>query len=249
MTSPRWLRAGRIGPIVAGLAGFGAFVAELAPQANGFADTDDPSVSLRFVAAHPTDWAIAGVLFIVTSLALIVAVIAINDRLAAAARADATGDPGVGRRSVTVVGLFSAGFLFGHGVIRLAGGPMLYVDSLDGRWGETAYLVTQFVGVHLLAQGGILLLTIWILGVAWLAAARRALPRPVALLALIPGFRLLGLLGPWDVLPDGLWIFFMAAIPAGFLWLVLVGLSSADTLASRAARPAGVLEASEAAGS
>jgi len=176
-------------------------------------------------------------------------VLATADRLAAAAPADTAGDAEVVRRSVTVVGQLSAAFLFGHGVVRLVGGPLLYVRGLDAGWGETAYLITQFVGVHLLAQGGILLLTFWIVGVAWLGVRRRIVPRPLALLALIPGIRLLGFLGPWGVLPDGLWILFMAAIPAAFLWLIFAGVSSADILASHPARSAGVLEASEAAGS
>lgn len=246
MTSSRWLRAGSIGPIVAGLAGFGWFVAELAPQGYGFADTDDPSVGLRFVAAHPTDWASAGVLLIVASLALIVAVIATADRLAAAAPARTARDADVARRSVTVVGLLSAAFLFGHGVVRMVGGPMLYVDGLDAGWGETAYLITQFVGIHLLAQGGTLLLTIWIIGVSGLGAGRRVVPRPLALFALLPGIRLVGFLAPWGLLPDGLWVFFMAGIPAAFLWLVLAGVSSADILGTQVARSAGVPEASKA---
>jgi hypothetical protein len=42
------------------------------------------------------------------------------------------------------------------------------------------------------------------------------------------------------------WISFMAGIPATFLWLVLFGVSSADTLASRTTRSARLPEASEA---
>ena len=249
MNSSSALRAGRISLIVAGLAGIGWFVAELAPQAYGFADTDDPAVSLRFVAAHPTDWATAGVLAIVTAMALIVAVISTADRLAAATPARPAGDGAVARRSVAVVGLVSAAFVFGHGAVRMAGSPMLYVNSLDAAWGETVYLITQFVGVHLLAQGGVLLLATWILGVAWLGTRRRVIPLPLALFALVPGLRLMSVVGPWGVLPDGLWIFFMAAIPAAFLWLVFAGVSSADILTGQAARSAGVPEASKVTGS
>jgi hypothetical protein len=242
-----WLQAGRLGPIVAGLAGLGWFVAELAPQGYGFADTDDPSVSLAFVSEHPTDWALAGVLLLVASVALIVTVIVIGDRLKAGAARDATVGSDVASRAITVLGLLAAAFLFGHGVVRMSGGPLLYVNGLDAGWGETAYLVTQFVGVHLLAQGGILLLSTWIVAAAWFGHRRRVMAAPFVLLALIPGARLLAVLGPWSLLPEGLWIFFMAAIPAAFLWLVLMGVSSADTLATRTARPAPrVPEASEA---
>lgn len=242
----RWLQPGRLGPIVAGLAGIGWFVAELAPQGYGFADTDDPRVSLAFAAAHPTDWALAGAFLLVASVALIVAVIATGDRLAMGAAPDSIAGSDVPQRAVTVVGLLSAAFLFGHGVVRMGGGPLLYVQGLDAGWGEAAYLVTQFVGIHLLAQGGILLLATWIVAVAWLGVRRRVVPAPLFLLALLPGVRLLGFLGPWSVLPEELWIFFMAGIPAAFLWLVLIGVSSADTLASRTARSARVPAASEA---
>jgi hypothetical protein len=242
----RWFQPGRLGPIVAGLAGICWFVAELAPQGYGFADTDDPRVSLAFVAAHPTDWALAGVLLIVASVALIVAVIATGDRLATGTATDRTAGSDVPLRAVTVVGLLSASFLFGHGVVRMGGGPLLYVKGLDAGWGEAAYLVTQFVGVHLLAQGGILLLTTWIVAVAWLGVRRRVVPMPLFLLALLPGVRLLGFLGPWSVLPEELWILFMAGIPAAFLWLVLLGVSSADTLARRTAHSARLPEVSEA---
>lgn len=126
----RWLQPGRLGPIIAGLAGMGGFFAELSPQGYGFADTDDPSVGIAFVAAHPTDWVLAGDLFLLASIALIVAVIAMRERLAmvalpGATRSDVAGD------AVTVIGLLAATFLFGHGVVRLAGSPMLYVHGLD----------------------------------------------------------------------------------------------------------------------
>jgi hypothetical protein len=242
----RWLEAARLGPTVAGLAGLGWFVADLAAQGSGFADTDDPSVGLLFVTAHPTDWAIAGSLMILAAVALIVSVLAIGDRLGAGATGDAAPHSNVGPRTATVLGLMAAAFLFGHGVVRMGSGPLLYVNGLDSTWGETAYLVTQFVGVHLFGQGGILLLSGWIVATAWLGVRRRVLPAPIALLALIPGIRILALLGPWSLLPEGLWIFFMAAIPAAFAWLVLVGVSSVDTRPSRSTRSARVPDVSEA---
>jgi hypothetical protein len=237
--------AARLAPIVAGLAGIGWFTAELAPQGAGFGDTDDPSVGLAFVAAQPTAWAFAGVFLIVASLALIVTVIALGDRIRAAAQ-DSNDAPDVAVRTATVLGLLAAAFLFGHGVVRMATGPLLYVDGLDSDWGEAAYLVTQFVGVHVLAQGGVLSLTTWIVAVAWLGVRRGVLPVPLGLVAPLPGIRLLAFLSPWSLLPDGLWMFCMAAIPAAFAWLVLLGVSSVDTRASRSMRSAGARNASEA---
>lgn len=106
--------------------------------------------------------------------------------------------------------------------------------------------MTQFVGVHLSAQGGITLLSMWIVAVAWLGVGRGAMPRPVAFLALLPGVRLLAFLAHWSLLPEGLWIFFMASILAEFLWLVLLGVSSVDTLAIRTARATRAPEPAEA---
>jgi hypothetical protein len=236
----------RLAPILAGLAGLGAFFAELAPQGAGFPDTDDPSIGLAFIAAQPTAWAVCGALFFVASFALVVSVIAIGDRLSP--RTAAGGDSGsdLAGRAVTVVGLFSAAFLFGHGVVRFGGSPLLYVQSLDQAWGEAAYLVTQFVGVHLFAQGGVFLLAFWIVAVAWLGVRRRVLSPVIAILAVLPGIRLLAVLAPWGLLPDGLWIVFMAAIPAAFVWLIMVGVSSADILPKQTARAPRVPEPAEA---
>jgi hypothetical protein len=107
-----------------------------------------------------------------------------------------------------------------------------YVQGLDQGWGETAYLVTQFVGVQLFAVGGLALLAIWAVGVAWLGARSGVVPRAVALLAVVPGFRLLGILGVLHLQPEGLWIFYLASIPGAFAWLILLGaMTPADTLA------------------
>ena len=147
-----------------------------------------------------------------------------RDRLAAAAPADAIGG-GLTERSLAVVGLLAAAMLLGMAVTRMAAGPVLYVQGLRQEWGETAYLVTQFVGVHLTSQAGTLLLTLWIAGVAWLGARRRILPRLVALLAIVPAFRLLVVLGPFvdDLLPGQLWILLIASIPTMFVWLIVLG--------------------------
>ena len=240
-----WSRPERLGPIIAGLAGLGWFFAELAPQSYGFNDTDDPSVGLAFVAAHPTAWALAGDLFLVMSIALIVAVIATRSRLTAGAAPGSTRSDVV-VDSVTVVGLLSAAFLFGHGMVRQAGGPMLHVEGLDVAWGEAAYLVTQFAGIHLFAVSGITLLSMWIVAAAWLGVRRGVVPVWLAILAVLPGARLLAPLGPWSLVPEGLWIFFFASIPTASLWLVLLGVSSVDTLADRTVRATRAPEPAEA---
>jgi hypothetical protein len=238
----RW-RVG-LAPIIAGLGGLAWIWAELAPQRFGFEDTDDPAVSLRFLAEHPDAYAQEGIFLAVAAIAVAVTVLAAADRLGAGSTPATS--PGVDRcispmhlgdRVMTFIGQVAAVFLFGMSVLRLSGGPLLYVRGLDQAWGEAAYLAVQFVGVHLLAQGGTLALSGWILMLAWRGVRAGSISRVLAALAVIPGLRVLGLAGPFGVLPEELWIVFMAAIPGAFGWLVLLGASwlVASRLASRAA--------------
>ncbi len=218
----------RLAPVVAGFAGLGWFWAELAPQRLGFEDTDDPRVSLEFLAADETAWPMAGLFLATAAIALIPTVLAMRDRLTTAtASLAAAGNPDtVAVRSLAVIGLLAAAMFFAMAVIRMAGGPVRYVQGLDQSWGETAYLVTQFVGVHLAAQAGGLMLAAWIAGTAWLGARRRVIPIALAMLGIVPALRLLVILGPFaSGLGDGLWLFLLAGIPVAFVWLVLLGLT------------------------
>lgn len=126
------------------------------------------------------------------------------------------------------MGIFSAAFLFIHGVVRLSVEPLLYIDSLDRDWGEAAYLVVQVVGVHGFAQAGVFALCLWAIGISLIGLRTRALPVAVCLLGAIPVIRVLGLLGPLGVLPDDmpdvLWIVFMVSIPGVMLWCLVLGL-------------------------
>jgi hypothetical protein len=221
----RLLSADRAAPIVAGVAGLMWFWAELAPQRYGFEDTDNPATGLRFLAAHPEAWAQGGLALGVAAIALVATVIAIHDRLESSAPPNASS---VGVRTVAVLGILAAAMLLGMAVVRLAGGPLLHVQGLGQDWGEGAYLVTQFVGIQLFAVGGLTLLSAWILGVGWIGGRRAAVPRLTAMLAVLPGIRVLGLPGTVGILPDALWIVLMASVPASFLWLVLLGARQAS---------------------
>ncbi len=215
----------RLAPIVAGLAGLGWFWAELAPQRAGFPDTDNPAQGLRFVAAHPEGWTLAGITLAVAALALAATVLGRHRDLV---RRPLNPDrPSIAPGFATFVGLLSASLLLAMAILRLVVGPLLYVRSLDQGWGEAAYLVTQFVGVQLLALGGVLLLPLWIVSVAWLGVRRGLVPRPLAWLAILPAFRLTAVLGQFTSLPDGLWPLYMAAIPAAWIWLILFGIFAA----------------------
>lgn len=210
---------GRMAPIVAGLAGLVWVWSELAPQRLGFPDTDDPAMSLRFVEANPGAWTVAGYSLAIAALALIPTVLAMGGRLRSRNPAQ-TDDLAAG--TITVVGLVGAAMLLGMAAVRLAVEPLRYVNSLNQAWGEAAYLVTQFVGAQLLGIAGLALLAMWIGAVAWLGARRGVVPRGLALLAIFPAVRLAALPGI-RILPEGTWVLFMAAIPAAFLWLLLLG--------------------------
>ena len=221
----RFLAAERFAPIVAGLAGLAWFWAELAPQRTGFEDTDNPATGLAFLAAHPEAWQQAGLALFVAGLALVATVLGTRDRLSVTEPDAGRGRPDspVAVRTISIVGLFAAAALIGMGCVRLSGGPVRYVQGLDQAWGEMAYTVTQFVGVQLLLTGGLTLLALWIAGVAWIGGRQGTIPRPVALLAIVPAARLVAIPGLSASLPGGLWIVVLAAIPAAFLWLVLLG--------------------------
>ena len=209
----------RVPPIVAGLAGLVWVWSELAPQRLGFPDTDDPAVSLRFLEANPAAWTLAGYSLAIAALALIPTVLAMGSRLRPEGPAQ-TSDLAAG--TITVVGLMGAAMLLGMAAVRLAVEPVRYVHSLSQAWGETAYLVTQFVGPQLLGIAGLALLAMWIGGVAWVGGRRGVVPRGLALLGLFPAVRLAALPGI-KVLPESAWVLLMAAIPAAFLWLLLLG--------------------------
>ena len=217
--------AARLAPIVAGAGGLLWFWLELAPVRAGFDDMDSPAIGLQFIAAHAGVWTQTGLALAIAALALIATVFALQDRLEAARQPGqpGQGERGVAVRTVSVIGLFAALFLLGHAATRLAAGPIGYVQGLDRAWGEMAYTVSQFVGVQLFGVAGASLLAIWIAGVAWIGARRAALPRGLAILAVVPALRLAAIPGLGDVLPGGVWFVLLLSIPGAFVWLVLLG--------------------------
>jgi hypothetical protein len=81
------------------------------------------------------------------------------------------------------------------------------------------------VGIHLMAQGGLLSMAVWAAGVAIIGARTGALPRWLCLVAIVPALRLVAFLGPlgFDG-PDAVWLLFMASIAGTTVWLVLFGI-------------------------
>ena len=223
----RFLRVERLSPVIAGIAGLVWFWAELAPQSTAYPDTDNPAQGLAFITASPTAWPLAGLALGIAAVALVATMLAMRARLIAAqeeprGRHD---ERRIAIDTITVVGLFAAAMLFGMAAVRMSGGPVRYVQGLDQAWGEAAYLVTQFVGIQALVTGGFVLLELWLVGFAWLGARRRVLPRVIAAMALLPAFRLVGVLGPFGIEFDGGWVLVILAMPATFAWVALLGVA------------------------
>lgn len=143
-----------------------------------------------------------------------------SDRLAARSESLAT-------RFTTVIGLISAAFFLGHGVIRMSAGPILHIDELDRQWGEAAYLAVQMVGTHLMAQAALLTFALWASGVAIVGWWSRAVPRWLSVLAIVPAMRLVAVLGPLGLGegPEIVWLAFMGSIAGTPVWLLLFGLT------------------------
>lgn len=210
-------RVGAIATIVAGIAGVVWFALEIVPPSLGFEDTDSPAVMLEFLRGHSDVFLQAADVLLLLAICLTIATFAVRDALLP--RADS-----LGLRFVSAMGLFAAAFLFMNGVVRASAGPLVYIDGLDHDWGAAAYLAVQMVGTHGFAQGGTLAFCIWAIGVSLIGLRTRTLPAALCALGVIPAFRLLTLLlGPWGLLPDGLWIVAMIAIPGTMLWCVFLG--------------------------
>ena len=84
--------------------------------------------------------------------------------------------------------------------------------------------MSKFAGIHGFVEGGIVTLCAWAVGISLIGLRTRALPVALAILGVVPGFRLLSILGPFGISADGLWIFFVLSIPGAMLWCVALGL-------------------------
>ena len=218
------LRAGGMAVIIAGLAGIAWFILELMQPVLGFDDTDNPGVSLDYLRQHPQFYTLAGIALFIMAIAYIVASFAVSDALAPRTSS-------ITRRSLSALGLFSAAFFFMHGVLRESVGPLLYIDSVNSGWAESAYLAVQMVGIHGFAQAGLLALCAWGVGISAAGARSHALPMWLCILGLVAGLRLVLLIaGPVMTaaeidLPVFLWILSIALIPSGMLWWLCLGVA------------------------
>lgn len=213
------MAAGGVAAIVFGVAGIASVALQLAQQSLGFEDTDDPAVNLDYLRGHLDNYLQQGLVLFLMALTLTIVVFAVWDVLAWRSGS-------LGLRTVSSIGLAAALCLFLFGVFRYSVRPLLYIDGLNPDWGEAGYLVQQVAGVHGVAQASILAMCGWAVGVAILGFRSSVLPRWLAVLAILPGLRLLSGVGPLlepDALPDGAWILAMLSIPGSFIWFVLLG--------------------------
>ena len=212
-------RAAGLSAIVFAIAGVCWFALESTPPRLGFEDTDDPALMVGFIREHPEVFVQAGMALIVMALSLTVAVLGVAEVIG-------PGSSQVGLRSSSAFGLFAAAFFLFGGAIRIgSSGPLLHMAGLRTEWGEGAYLAAQVVSQGVLG-GGILALSLWVVGLSVIGLRTKALPTALCALGFVPAFRIVsGTLGPLGLLPDiGIfWPLAMASILGTVLWCLLLG--------------------------
>ncbi len=213
-------RAAGLSTLAFALAGLVYFALQLVPPSLGFEDTDNPSVSIAFVRAHPDIQVMAGIALILMAITLTVAVLSVAE--VAAPRADS-----LPLRCLSAFGLFAAALFLVTGGLRIgASGPLLHIASLRGDWGEAAYLAAQVAG-QAVGISGIVGLCLWAVGLSVIGRRRRVLATWLFFLGIVPAFRLVvSTLGPLGLLPDFelLWILGMVSIPGTMVWCFLLGI-------------------------
>jgi hypothetical protein len=213
-------RLGALSVIVFALAGIAWFALESTPPRLGFEDTDNPSIMVEFIRAHPEVFVQAGMALILMAVSLTIAVLSV---------AEVTGprSGAVGLRSTSTFGLFAAAFfLFGGGIRIGSSGPLLHMAGLRAEWGEGAYLAVQVVSQAVLI-GGLFALCLWAVGLSLIGLRTKSLPLVLCVLGILPAFRIVSsTLGPLGLMPDTdiLWLIGMASILGTILWCLLLGL-------------------------
>ena len=190
----------------------------LASPLVGLEDGDNPLVSLAFLRQDANLYFLSGLAAVLAAILLVVSVLALNDVILQSP-ASLLG------RTTSTFGLFTAGFIFGHGILKMnAPGTLLYMESLDPAWGQ-AYLAVQMAGTQGLAAAGIFGFSIWAIGLSVVGRRQGMLPLPMAILGIVPTLPwLLGLLGRAGMLPDGLWLMYIVSIILGIpIWSVVLG--------------------------
>jgi hypothetical protein len=205
LRAPR-LTAG-VAMIFMALALAGARVVELATR--GAIDADDPAASLAYLADSGDSYVVTGILLVVFAISLVVAAVATREVLRES------------RRSLwidagAVAGYLAAGALGIAGVMRVAApGPLAYIASMDRDWGESAYLVVQVAGTQSLFAGGVLGMSLWLVGFAIAAWRRRSVARGALVTAVFGADFVFALFAPLVEVPDGVFALHLFSLMVG----------------------------------
>jgi len=183
---PRREAVGGAALVAAAIALLGTSVLEFAPgEARG--DGDNPADSLRYLARFGDLYSYSGLALVAAGVALVVGVVAVH-ALARERRRS------LGFDVASIFGLLAAGCFVVGGVMRMqANGTVPHIQTLDQKWGESAYLVVQIAGTQGLLSTGIFALCSWLVA-ASIVLARRGVRWP-AVVAVFPVIVLLVLVG------------------------------------------------------
>lgn len=193
--------------IVMGLALSGARLVELATR--GQIDADDPAASLQYLADSGDAYVATGILLLVLAAALVVAAVAVRTVL----RSER---PSLWIDAGAIAGYLGAGALGIAGVMRVsAPGPLAYISGMNVDWGEAAYLVVQMAGTQSLFAGGVLGMSVWLIGIAIAAWRRRSVTRAALVLAVFGLDFIFALAGPFVDVPDGVFVVHLFSLMVG----------------------------------
>jgi hypothetical protein len=185
----------------------------------GFEDGDNPAVGLQFFRDHGDVYVLAGIGVVLMATALAVASLSLDEVLTDRANR-------LARRLVTASGLFATAFLLAAGIFQIsAPGPVLRIAEFGEADGRSAYLVVQTAGTQVAFTGGLLLVSVWAVGLCLLGGRQRLLPVPLAWLGVIPALRVLvGLFGPLlDDASSALWALSVLVMVGMNGWFIAVG--------------------------
>lgn len=192
----------------------------LASPLVGLEDGDNPLVSLAYLRQDANLYFLSGLAAVLAAILLVVSILALHDMMLQSPAS-------IIGRTATTFGLFTAAFIFGHGILKMnAPGTLLYMESLDPACGQAAYLAVQMAGTQGLAAAGIFGFSIWAVGLSVAGRRQGALPLGLAMLGIVPTLPwLMGLLGRAGILPDSLWLLYIFSIVLGIpVWSVVLGI-------------------------
>ena len=209
--------AGGLSAVIVGVLGIAWFAIETIPPRLGFDDTDNPAVMVQFIRSHPHVFVYSGLTTILVGIFLVVASTAVGELISSRSSV-------LTRRSLTILGLFTAAFFLVNGAAHIqASGPLLHMAELRGAWGEGAYLAFQILSQSLLIMA-LTTLSLWAVGLSLIGLRTRILPVALCALGILPAARIVvGVLGPLNLVPDGLWILGLISVPGLFLWCLALG--------------------------